>query len=123
MINQGVVINGNVLDGDTPPANMQHATFNNRDRCSINTGIFSKLIKTKAVIIFWDDVETHGADKKKSTLKDKETFWTECSEDDVKFPGSTSLRFNPMLKLCSGCPNVVSENIHVRAGAQQMVLN
>jgi hypothetical protein len=99
---------------------MQCATFNNRGRCSINTGLFSELIKTKpdkAVVTFADDVETHGADKKKCTLKDKETFWTECSKDDVKCPGSTSLRINPMLKLHPGCRNVVSENIHVRDGA------
>jgi hypothetical protein len=118
-INQRVVINRKTLDGDTLPANMQHATFNNRGRCLINTVLFSELVKTKpdkAAIIFEDNVEAHGADKKKYTVKDKETFWTECSKDDIKFPGSTSLRINSMLKLCSGCPNMVSENIHVRAG-------
>jgi hypothetical protein len=46
----------------------------------------------------------HGADKKKHKLKDKETFWTECSKDDIKFSWSTSLRADPMLKLSSGCP-------------------
>jgi hypothetical protein len=110
MINERVAINGKTLDGDTLPANMQHATFDNRGRCSINTGLFSELIKTKpdkAVITFAVNVETHGAAKKKHTLKDEETFWTECSKDDIKFPGSTSLRIDPMLKLHSGCPNMV----------------
>jgi hypothetical protein len=37
-------------------------------------------------------------------------------QDNIKFPGSTSLRIDPMLKLCSGCPLRVSENINVRAG-------
>jgi hypothetical protein len=119
MINQRVVINGMTSDGDTLPANIQYATFSNRDRCAINTGLFSELIKTqadKAVIIFSDNVQIYGADKKKYKLTDEDTFWTECSEDDIKFPGSTSLRIDPMLKLYSGCPLMVSENIHVRAG-------
>jgi hypothetical protein len=120
MINQRVVINGKTPDGDTLPANMQHATFSNRDRCAINTRLFSALVKTKhdeAVIIFSDNVEICGADKKKYKLTHKETFWTECSKDDIKFPGSTSMRIDPMLKLCTGCPFVASENVHVRAGA------
>jgi hypothetical protein len=50
-------------------------------------------------------------------LKDEETFWTECSKDNVKFPGSTNLIIDLMLKLCLGCPDMVSENINVRAGA------
>jgi hypothetical protein len=119
MINQRVAINGATLDGDTLPANVQHATFSNRDRCAINTALFSELIKTEAdeaVIVFLDNVETFGADKKKYELKDKETFWTECSEDDIKFSGTTSLRVDPMLKLCSGCPLMASDNVHVRAG-------
>jgi hypothetical protein len=119
MINQRVIINGETLDGDTIPANIQYATFNNRDRCAINTALFSELIKTqadKAVIVFSDNVNIFGADKKKYELKDKETFWTECSEDDIKFSGTTSLRVDPMLKLYSGCPLMVSDNIHVRAG-------
>ena len=119
IINRRVMINGKTLDGDTLPANIQYATFSNRDRCAINTGLFSELIKTqanKAVIVFSDNVQIHGADRKKYELKDKETFWTECSEDDIKFSGSTSLRIDPMLKLYSGCPLMVSENIHVRAG-------
>jgi hypothetical protein len=67
VINQRVAINGKTLDGDTLPANMQHATSDNHDRCSINTGLFSELVKTKpdkAVTIFADDVEMHGADLK-----------------------------------------------------------
>lgn len=119
IINQRVVINGKTSDGDTLPPNIQYATFSNRDRCAINTMLFSELIKTqadKAVIIFSDKVQIYGADKKKYELTNKETFWTECSEDDIKFPGSTSLRIDPMLKLYSGCPLMVSENIHVRAG-------
>jgi hypothetical protein len=46
----------------------QHATFSNRDRCAINTALFSELVKTeadKAVIVFSDNVEMFGADKKK----------------------------------------------------------
>jgi hypothetical protein len=31
-------------------------------------------------------------------------------------PTTTSLRVDPMLKLYSGCPLIVSDNIHVRAG-------
>jgi hypothetical protein len=60
VINQRVVINGATLDGDTLPANAQHATFSNRDRCAIKTALFSKLVKTEAdiaVLVFSDNVK------------------------------------------------------------------
>jgi hypothetical protein len=120
LINPRVVVNGMTRDGDIIPPNIQHAAHANRDRCAVNTASFGEFItqkSEKALLVFSDNIEIFGANEKKHKLKNKEKFWTECSKDDIKFPFSkTSVRIDPMLKLCTGCPLMVTENTEARAG-------
>ena len=47
-------------------------------------------------------------------LKEPETFWSNCGEDDCK-PGDRT-RIDPVLKLYPGCPVMLVANNDVKGG-------
>jgi hypothetical protein len=118
MINQRVVYNGVTLDGSKIATNMQYATFHNRDRCAINTALFSGIIDhdpTKSIMVFSDNVTVDIGNGKKLPLQDKLTCWTECAESSIDF-GQQSTKMDPIVKLYSNSPMMLTENVSVREG-------
>ena len=110
------------LDGDLVPPGIPYATPKNKERDSINTGLFNERVKQSkqnclivlAAQLMIKNLKGNGAPM--IPLQDLNSFYTTCSEDDCKFPPRTSLRMDPVLKLYRGCPVMLTENTNVAAG-------
>lgn len=104
------------------PNDIKYATFSNKDRDSINTGIFqekleyyNKKYKSTAnfILIFCDKMKI----KKYETFipfTHKKYFHENCGESDA-YTGRHG-RFDPVLKLYDGCEVMLTENIDVING-------
>ena len=110
------VINENCLvDGEPLPEGIQIASYRNRERDAINSGIFEEFCKLNkpgdgtilngAVVIFMDDLQARCGKKTYISIdsnKVKSHFYQYCGEDDCKKPkGSREGRVDPVLKLYS----------------------
>ena len=118
VINSRVVNYTNkTLDGDSLPSNVSYATYSNVDRDAINTGVFEKFIQKKpelGFVVFADQLacKKDPADRVYYEFTNKKMFWDYCSESDCFFSGS-SQGMDPVLKLFSGCPVMLTRNIDV----------
>jgi hypothetical protein len=66
-------------------------------------------------MVFSDDVTVDIGNGRKLPLKDKWTYWTECAEDDIGF-GQQSTKMDPIVKLYSNSPTMLTEDTSVREG-------
>ena len=106
------------------PDNIRYATYNNRDRDSINTAVFRKHCREEfiatgdtksAVAIYSDGVTVRDGSKKYVNLRNCMPYWTNCGEDDVKMPRGKG-RFDPVLRIYRGCRVMLPTNRCVSAG-------
>ena len=115
-INDRVVqSNGRTRDEDDIPEHISYATPRNKERDAINAGIFSKIIQTRpeqALVIFSDKLGIKKKGDSKYTPVTNCFFWEECGESDCVFKGRTT-RMDPVLKLYSDCPVMLTENFDV----------
>jgi hypothetical protein len=74
------------------PPNIQCTTYYNKDRDSINTGLFD------------DYCRRTGGNNHLSPGQEKQRFWQNCSEDDAK-TGKMLRRMDPALKCYLNFPN------------------
>ena len=109
-------------DGDPIPPGIPYATPRNKERDSINTGLFNERLKHSnkdCLIVLAAELmikNLKGNGSSMIPLQDLNSFYTTCGEDDCKFPSRTSSRMDPVLKLYKGCPIMLTENTNVAAG-------
>jgi len=117
---------------DEPPANIQMATYTNKDRDALNCSVFEEYCKLNkpddpsavfndALMVLSDELAMKDG---KSTYKSvtsnalKRHFWATLGEADVCGPKhmAKSGRFDPVLKLYPQCPLMNTMNTNVIAG-------
>jgi hypothetical protein len=115
-------INERVITGSTVlPPNIQYATYYNRDRDSINTGLFDDYCRrtggANALLILCDQLEAQDSSKAWHNLStgQKQRFWQNCGEDDAK-TGQMMGRMDPVLKCYPNCPQMMTFNESVLEG-------
>lgn len=90
----------------------------NKDRDAINTASFLNYLEThgtdKTIMILSSEIEVGSKNDGNKPLKDENTFWSTCGEDDCE-PGDRT-RIDPVLKLYPGCPLMLVANTDVKAG-------
>ena len=118
------------MHGEPLPEGIQIASYRNRERDAINSGIFEEFCKLNkpgdgtilngAVIIFMDDLQVRCGKKTYISIdsnKVKSHFYQYCGEDDCKKPkGSREGRVDPVLKLYSNCDMMLTDNKNVGKG-------
>jgi PIF1-like helicase len=106
------------------PENIKYATYYNRDRDAINTGLFEErcriLMKEKgsvndSIIVFSDMLQVQNASGTYITFKNCKNFWENCGEDDINTKGRAG-RMDPVLRLYRGCHVMLPCNKNVKAG-------
>ena len=119
-INTKIVNNKTKLLGD-----LRYATYFNRDQGAINTALFEEWCKllynerghtNDTIIILADNVEVKSSSGSYEPFKNKQTFWINCGEDDIKFGTGRAGRMDPMLKLFYRCQLMLPFNNNVSAG-------
>jgi hypothetical protein len=125
-------INNNCMVSDThvPPAGIQVACFQNRDRDAINCATFEKFCQQygkqgdllqDAVFVFMDSLEMKDDFNKFVAVKSnavKQHFLTQVGENDCRhgFGAKKNQRVEPTLKLYPNCPLMLTENKDVPNG-------
>ena len=85
------------------PPNIQYATYYNKDRDSINTGLFDDYCRrtdgNNALLVLSDQLEAQDNSKAWHYLSPRQMqrFWQNCGEDDAK-TGKMMGRMDPALK-------------------------
>ncbi len=125
------VINSRVAKGNVElPKNVQHATFTNKDRCEINDAVFAQHLKKThsksrtdkipkhTVVILSDEMEWASKGKKGTPVAPgaRREIHTNCSDCDVKTPGTRGHFVDLCLKLIIDCPMMLTENEDVSIG-------
>jgi PIF1-like helicase len=104
------------------PFDVKYATFTNRDRDSINIGIFQEKLDychnkfnhtNNFIMIFSDDLNVKK-DKNYIPVLKKKYFYENFGEGDI-YP-ERSGRIDPVLKIYIGCDVILTENIDVVNG-------
>lgn len=105
------------------PSDMKYATFQNRDRDSINTAIFEEKVKYSMTcwentdnffLIFCDNIKINKESIGYVPMKQTKYFYENCGESNIKT--TRTGRLDPVLKLYVGCEVMLTENIDVQAG-------
>jgi hypothetical protein len=118
-VNERVVDNNGEL-----PDDIKYATFFNRDRDAINTALFEERCKmmyektgnvNDSMMIFSDDLLVQSSKKTFVKFGARSSFWTNCSEDDVKLAQGKG-RMDPLLKIYKGCRVMLPANMKVKEG-------
>ena len=118
------IINERVNRGASSlPDDVQYATFLNRDRASINVGLFDKSSASEgddtrnAIVILSSALRVRSGDKvyKDQANAFERWFWQVCGEGDCK-PDPFQGRFDPALVLYYDRPVMVNKNDDVEAG-------
>jgi hypothetical protein len=117
-------INERVVTQSTKiPNDIRYATYFNRDRDSINTGLFEercKLLKRRdghvndSILIFSDCLVVRKGKDKFIKLRNCKSFWENCGEDSIRMHRGG--RMDPLLKLYPGCRVMLTSNTNVREG-------
>ena len=124
------VINQNCLvKTKEPPANIQVATYFNRNRDAVNSAVFEEWCRRnrpadnsvlqEAVVIFMDHLQMTNTKKTYIPVKSnrvKRFFYENCGENDCKLPESARGRVDPVLKLYPRCPMMHTKNSDVLNG-------
>jgi len=118
-------INECVVDSNTVlPENIRYATYFNRDRDSINAGLFEERCKSSharfghtrdASIVFCSNVQVQNHSKTYDEFRNCMTLWENCGEDDIKLPRGKG-RMDPALRLYKGCQLMLPCNNNVTKG-------
>ena len=108
------------------PPSIQIATYCNRDHDAINCSIFEQYclayktmdehVFNGAVIVFMDNLEMENSISVYVPLKSntvKQYFYSNCGETSIQMDME---RCDPSLKLCPGCPLMLTSNIDVPNG-------
>lgn len=112
-----------VKSGTELPRNLQYATYMNRDRASINMGLFEKSCHNEVpsvdncVVVLSSDLSVcngSGVYKTKDNAFES-WFWEQCGEGDCK-PEAFQGRFDPALILYPERPVMVNTNENVKEG-------
>ena len=118
-INRDCVFNDGVL-----PQNTQFGCYNNNDRDSINTGVFSRRCEelhrqgaslSDTLLILSDDYQVRNGNKQYIPFTNNSFIWQNCGEDEVKVPRGMG-RVDPVLKLYKNCPVMLTTNTDVGNG-------
>jgi hypothetical protein len=96
------------------------STANNRDRDSINTGLFDDYCRrtggNNALLILCDQLEAQDSSKAWHHLcRAEAALWQNCGEDDAK-TGKMLGRMDPVLKCYPNCPQMITFNQDVLKG-------
>jgi hypothetical protein len=111
---------------DKIPDNIQYATYRNKDRAAINTGLFENLCLDAGqdretfkdcILVLSDDLQYKNGDRvyKRCHNGREQWFWKSCGEGDLK-PSGFDGRMDPVLKLYYRCPLMVNANREVHNG-------
>ena len=104
------------------PYDIKYATFQNRDRDSINVGIFQQKLAyshekfdqtQNFILIFCDNIIIKKEDQD-IPLSQTRYFYENCGESDIN--AQRQGRMDPVLKLYIGCEVMLTENISVQNG-------
>ena len=111
--------------GTVLPEGIQYATYYNRDRAAINTGLLEQHCETAprdetgcvadAILVLADDVAIKNGQGKYVHFGGSLTFWQSCGEADCDL-GKGNGRMDPVLKLYRGCPVMLTQNHDVPRG-------
>jgi PIF1-like helicase len=105
------------------PKNIKYATFYNKDRDSINAGLFEERCKRRfaktgntndTIMIFCGDIKVRNRHKKFVPLRNRRMIWESCSEDDIK--SGREARMDPVLRIYKGCRIMLPKNMNVGLG-------
>ena len=112
-----------------PPKGIQVATYFNKNRDAINSGIFEDWcdahkpsdgsVLQSACVIMMDDLQMTSSIASYVPVESnavKKFFYENCSENDCKLPDSAKGRVDPLLKLYPNCPMMLTENKNVPNG-------
>jgi hypothetical protein len=112
-----------------PPANIQVATFFNRNRDAVNAAVFEDWCRKNrpqddsflkpAVLVLMDHLEMTNSRKAYIPVTSnqvKRHFYENCGEDDCKLPKMSRGRVDPVLKLYPDCPMMYTKNNDVLNG-------
>ena len=104
------------------PKQIRYATYFNRDRDSINTGLFEERCRDRlestgnlddTILVLCDQIQVETSDKTYRTFGNWKTIWENCGEDDMKMKCG---RMDPVLRLYAGCRVMLTENMNVKDG-------
>lgn len=106
------------------PNDIRYAVYTNRDRDSINTGVFMKRCRNlqsdheeirDTIVILSSEIEIKDGNNKYQTVRNPLTFWEGCGESDVE-PCTKYGRMDPLVKLYHLCPMMLTCNSNVANG-------
>lgn len=119
-------VNTRVVGPGLPvPNGIKYAVFQNRDRDAINTALFLRYAAERAsveavpqniLMVFASGIKFKKTDGQFVSIRNKAKFFSECGENDIKFPSKATQRMDPVLRLFVGCEVMLTSNTDVASG-------
>ena len=111
------------------PEGIQVACHGNKERCAVNCNVFDQYcdmattndadVVNNATLIFMDNLQMKNADKVMRNVTNprvKQHFYDNCGDSSLELGGHGVGRVDPILKLYTDCPLMMTKNKNVIGG-------